>query len=159
MPKIISLHQSQNFLLVLYSGVSVGGVLVLAVLACCIIIIQRRRRSISLAKSKDLGPNYPSIGLPSSNGYQSSQPYTTSPSTNLSPSFPSYPSSKSDFENSASYLGVKVFSYDELEEATEHFNESQELGDGGFGTVYYGMVNTLIISIYFAYLRSCALQL
>lgn len=34
------------------------------------------------------------------------------------------------------YDGVQVFTYEELEEATENF--SRELGDGGFGTVYYG---------------------
>jgi hypothetical protein len=31
-----------------------------------------------------------------------------------------------------------VFSYNELEEATNCFDSSKELGDGGFGTVYYG---------------------
>ncbi|KAB2612462.1 serine/threonine-protein kinase [Pyrus ussuriensis x Pyrus communis] len=68
------------------------------------------------------------------------------PSTNLSQSqsIPSYPSftSKSDYDNKAStYFGVKVFSYTELEEATENFNPAKELGDGGFGTVYYGKLH------------------
>lgn len=30
------------------------------------------------------------------------------------------------------------FYYQELLEATDFFNESKELGDGGFGTVYKG---------------------
>ncbi|XP_071696230.1 LEAF RUST 10 DISEASE-RESISTANCEUS RECEPTOR-LIKE PROTEIN KINASE-like 1.1 isoform X2 [Rutidosis leptorrhynchoides] len=34
--------------------------------------------------------------------------------------------------------GVSVFSYSELEYATHNFNPSNELGDGGFGAVYYG---------------------
>ncbi|XP_020208491.1 LEAF RUST 10 DISEASE-RESISTANCE LOCUS RECEPTOR-LIKE PROTEIN KINASE-like 1.2 isoform X1 [Cajanus cajan] len=34
--------------------------------------------------------------------------------------------------------GMHLFSYDELEEATNYFDSSKELGEGGFGTVYYG---------------------
>lgn len=45
---------------------------------------------------------------------------------------------KSDREDGSVYFGVHVFSYKELQEITENFDESNELGDGGFGTVYYG---------------------
>ncbi|KAI9161593.1 hypothetical protein LWI28_018902 [Acer negundo] len=51
----------------------------------------------------------------------------TAPTTSFSQSFPSYP-----------YFGAHVFSYTELEQATHNFHPSKELGDGGFGTVYYG---------------------
>ena len=44
------------------------------------------------------------------------------------------PSSISNLANRSVDYGVQVFSYEELEEATDHF--SRELGDGGFSTVY-----------------------
>lgn len=43
-----------------------------------------------------------------------------------------------DLEGSSVYFGVSLFSYAELQDATQNFDSSQELGDGGFGTVYYG---------------------
>ncbi|GJR51798.1 leaf rust 10 disease-resistance locus receptor-like protein kinase-like 1.2 protein [Tanacetum coccineum] len=43
-----------------------------------------------------------------------------------------------ELEDASVYFGVSVFSYAELEDATNHFDSSKELGDGGFGTVYYG---------------------
>lgn len=65
------------------------------------------------------------------------------PSINFTRSIPSYPSSKSDFGRDSSYFGVQVFNYIELEEATNKFDPSRVLGDGGFGTVYYGIYLTL----------------
>ncbi|XP_030536779.1 LEAF RUST 10 DISEASE-RESISTANCE LOCUS RECEPTOR-LIKE PROTEIN KINASE-like 1.4 [Rhodamnia argentea] len=59
-------------------------------------------------------------------------------SSNFNRSIPSNPSLKSDLEKGSIYFGVKVFEYVELEEATKNFDPSRELGDGGFGTVYYG---------------------
>ncbi|RAL50067.1 hypothetical protein DM860_017977 [Cuscuta australis] len=47
-------------------------------------------------------------------------------------------SKKLDLEQDGKYFGIQVFSYSELEEATNSFDSSKELGDGGFGTVYYG---------------------
>ncbi|KAJ8562986.1 hypothetical protein K7X08_031438 [Anisodus acutangulus] len=47
-------------------------------------------------------------------------------------------SDRKDLEGSSKYFGLPVFSYATLEEATNNFDSSQELGDGGFGTVYYG---------------------
>ncbi|XP_073057976.1 LOW QUALITY PROTEIN: LEAF RUST 10 DISEASE-RESISTANCEUS RECEPTOR-LIKE PROTEIN KINASE-like 1.4 [Primulina eburnea] len=61
-------------------------------------------------------------------------------SMNFSKSIPSYPSSKSELGRGSTYFGAHVFAYSELEEATNNFDPSRELGDGGFGTVYYGVL-------------------
>ncbi|XP_076882459.1 LEAF RUST 10 DISEASE-RESISTANCE LOCUS RECEPTOR-LIKE PROTEIN KINASE-like 1.4 [Bidens hawaiensis] len=62
--------------------------------------------------------------------------------SNSTSSIPPYPSPRTtetskEFGKS-SYFGAQVFTYEELEIATDNFNDSRELGDGGFGTVYYG---------------------
>ncbi|XP_017439829.1 LEAF RUST 10 DISEASE-RESISTANCE LOCUS RECEPTOR-LIKE PROTEIN KINASE-like 1.2 isoform X6 [Vigna angularis] len=58
-------------------------------------------------------------------------------------SLSSDPSSKDTEKGSHSFTQsiiprVHLFSYEELEEATNYFDPSKELGEGGFGTVYFG---------------------
>ncbi|XP_061368213.1 LEAF RUST 10 DISEASE-RESISTANCE LOCUS RECEPTOR-LIKE PROTEIN KINASE-like 1.2 [Gastrolobium bilobum] len=48
------------------------------------------------------------------------------------------PTSNTDIESDSAYFGVPLFSYKELAEATSHFDHDKQIGDGGFGTVYYG---------------------
>lgn len=47
---------------------------------------------------------------------------------------------RQDLVVESKYFGfqVPVFTYAELQEATNNFDPSNELGDGGFGTVYSG---------------------
>ncbi|GLU12984.1 hypothetical protein SLE2022_296350 [Rubroshorea leprosula] len=50
----------------------------------------------------------------------------------------SIPASLTDPGKGGNFPGVHNFTYNELEEATNKFDSAMELGDGGFGTVYYG---------------------
>uniref|UniRef100_A0A0A0LVT0 Protein kinase domain-containing protein n=1 Tax=Cucumis sativus TaxID=3659 RepID=A0A0A0LVT0_CUCSA len=52
----------------------------------------------------------------------------------------SEPSTK-ELEKGENDMGLPLFSYEELEKATDRFNPAKELGDGGFGTVYYGKLS------------------
>ncbi|KAI9159733.1 hypothetical protein LWI28_001382 [Acer negundo] len=107
------------------AGCVVAGIVVIVLL---LLIIRKRRKIAAQTKTRDLQT------LPTSNGT------TSTSTTSFSQSIPSYPSSKLDLERgmTSSYFGAHVFSYDELEQATHNFHPSKELGDGGFGIVYYG---------------------
>ncbi|GFP96987.1 probable serine/threonine-protein kinase at1g18390 [Phtheirospermum japonicum] len=66
----------------------------------------------------------------------------TTPSTNFSKSYNlSFTPANSDLIGHSAYFGAQIFSYAELEEATDNFNRSRILGDGGYGVVYYGVLS------------------
>ncbi|KAE9449462.1 hypothetical protein C3L33_18631, partial [Rhododendron williamsianum] len=124
----------KNIVLFIAGAVVAGVGLGWGIFACK----QRRRKRLSAqsslsaglsagTKSKEISPPTMSRGL------------AMAPSAYFTQSIPSYPSSKfsSDIENASTYFGAQVFDYTELEEVTGNFDRSRELGDGGFGTVYY----------------------
>lgn len=75
------------------------------------------------------------------------------PSSLLSRNISSDPSSTIDPERGSSYFGVPLFTYTELEEATNNFDSDKELGDGGFGIVYYGKRPLYIDLVFIAYIN------
>lgn len=50
----------------------------------------------------------------------------------------SFDCSPSEVEEGSIYLDVPLFSYSELIEATDNFDQSKVLGNGGHGIVHYG---------------------
>ncbi|KAG7586049.1 Protein kinase domain, partial [Arabidopsis thaliana x Arabidopsis arenosa] len=114
------------------TGIAVASVsgLAILILAGVFLCIRRRR------KTQDA--EYTSKSLPITS-YSSRETSRNPTSTTISySSNHSLLPSISNLANGSDYYGVQVFSYEELEEATENF--SRELGDGGFGTVYYGVL-------------------
>ncbi|CAI0450983.1 unnamed protein product [Linum tenue] len=117
-------------------GASAGAVAVLAGISLCFWLFVRQRRIKKAAQimSKDLS-------TPPSSATKG----RTTPTTNYSMTTSSYNTTTTGSGSvrgggGSTYFGVQVFSFDELEEATENFDRSKELGDGGFGTVYYGLL-------------------
>lgn len=113
-----------------YPGLPIVGA-VLAGAGFAWLVFYCRKRRVQRLGSQSTQITSKNISTPpSSNNPLSSPKFTRS--------IPSYPTSKSDLGRGSTYFGAQVFDYAELEEATDNFNSSRELGDGGFGTVYYG---------------------
>ncbi|KAL6998544.1 hypothetical protein U1Q18_008672 [Sarracenia purpurea var. burkii] len=61
--------------------------------------------------------------------------------TGLSKPFASWAPSGKDSGGAPQLKGARWFSYDELKKCTNHFSESNEIGFGGYGKVYRGMLS------------------
>ncbi|KAJ0733152.1 putative protein kinase RLK-Pelle-WAK-LRK10L-1 family [Helianthus annuus] len=114
----------------------VGGVIAVAVVGVVFFVCRRRkRRGIKAASPAQTETKAILAAAGSSQAL-------TSDTSNFTSSIPSYPSSKTSETSKelvkSTYFGAQVFTYEELEVATDNFNDSKQLGDGGFGAVYYG---------------------
>ncbi|XP_009622952.1 LEAF RUST 10 DISEASE-RESISTANCEUS RECEPTOR-LIKE PROTEIN KINASE-like 1.4 isoform X1 [Nicotiana tomentosiformis] len=119
-------------------GLGVGGAVLAGIGIGWLIFFCRQKRKRIAAQASPVQAEKKDLPvLSSSNGLTTSSPNS---STTFTRSIPSYPSSTSeaDYGRGSSYFGAHVFSFAELEEATDNFDQSKELGDGGFGVVYYG---------------------
>ncbi|MFS7973404.1 putative protein kinase RLK-Pelle-WAK-LRK10L-1 family [Helianthus anomalus] len=113
---------------------TVGVILVGAAIGWGFLVCRRRRRRRSTKEASTTQTESKSIltSGPSSRFYSDAQ-------SDFNSSIPSYRSSKISKEfGKCSYFGAQVFTYEELEVATDNFSDSRELGDGGCGTVYHG---------------------
>ncbi|KAF6158286.1 hypothetical protein GIB67_001357 [Kingdonia uniflora] len=71
--------------------------------------------------------------------HRSKKHQTSTSEKSISRNFSSNSNLKTDLERGGSkYFQTPIFSYSELEEATDNFDTKKEVGDGGFGTVYHG---------------------
>ncbi|KAI9120181.1 hypothetical protein K1719_008829 [Acacia pycnantha] len=99
-------------------GVAIGSVGVI-IIGLIVILLRNKRRY------KPLGSQNQSRSIESDNNHSKSNQSDNTHSNAI-------------LESRNIYFGVPVFSYDELEEATNRFDQSKELGSGGFGIVYHG---------------------
>lgn len=113
---------------------SIAGAILAGVGLGWLIFYCKQRRKLRLAANSAQTISKDVIISPLNRGLSSC------PLTTFTPSIPSYWSPKTDLSWDSSDFGVQIFSYRDLEEATDNFDRSRELGDGGFGTVYYGML-------------------
>ncbi|KAD2805702.1 hypothetical protein R6Q59_029265 [Mikania micrantha] len=113
----------------------VGAVVAVVVVGCGIFVWRMRRKNRTI---KEVSPARIETKAILTAG--SSQRLTSDTFTSSIPSFPSSKTSETSSKEFAksTYFGAQVFSYEELEIATDNFNDSRELGEGGFGTVYLG---------------------
>ncbi|CAH8360602.1 unnamed protein product [Eruca vesicaria subsp. sativa] len=112
-------------------GTGIASVLVLLLLIAGCRLCLIRPRKIQAAQHTIRGLPITSYSSKQAPSHQTFKTISSSRNHSLMPSM-------SYITNASAYFGVQVFSYEELEEATDNF--SKELGEGGFGTVYYGVL-------------------
>ncbi|XP_071709973.1 LEAF RUST 10 DISEASE-RESISTANCEUS RECEPTOR-LIKE PROTEIN KINASE-like 1.4 isoform X2 [Rutidosis leptorrhynchoides] len=113
---------------------TIGAVLVGLFIGWGIFVCRQRRKNPTIKKAVAVESESKAIlTTTSSRGLSSDTQSTFTASTPSSYS----PNIIKEF-GKCSYFGAQVFSYEELEVATDNFSEARELGDGGYGTVYHG---------------------
>ncbi|KAL1536467.1 LEAF RUST 10 DISEASE-RESISTANCE LOCUS RECEPTOR-LIKE PROTEIN KINASE-like 1.4 [Salvia divinorum] len=103
-------------------GLPIGGAVLVGIGLGWLIFYCRQKRKLRLATAST-----PTASKDVLTPLSSEDP-STPPSTKFTKSIPSYPFSKSDLGRDSTYFGVQVFNYSELEEATNKFDPSKELG-------------------------------
>ncbi|KAL3654436.1 hypothetical protein CASFOL_004117 [Castilleja foliolosa] len=98
----------KNSHLVVIASMVGGGVLLIVGFSVCCVIIWRRKKRIKAGRVLSKNTSFDPLSKPGA------------------------------IEGERSYFGIPIFSYTELEEATSKFDRSKEIGNGGYGTVYYG---------------------
>ncbi|KAJ6766576.1 LEAF RUST 10 DISEASE-RESISTANCE LOCUS RECEPTOR-LIKE PROTEIN KINASE-LIKE 1.4 [Salix purpurea] len=121
-------EKSNRKQLIIGGSLASGAVLVIIVGGWVMVVKRMKKRKSAMEQFEGLPAVTPtsSIGLATSANFFRATPYIAN--------------SNSGIDKSGTYFGVRVFSYNELEEATNCFDSSKQLGDGGFGTVYHGLL-------------------
>ncbi|KAK4771592.1 hypothetical protein SAY87_032124 [Trapa incisa] len=129
----VASHSNSNTLIVIICVIS----FILLIVLCLIIIMLRRLKS-----SRKISHGSSNNNKFSSGEFNSLRPlnYYSSPDVNSGCLYGT-PSLNLSSRSPRTAKGVQVFTYRELEVATEQFSERNVIGNGGYGVVYRGVLS------------------
>ncbi|GAA0167529.1 transmembrane signal receptor [Lithospermum erythrorhizon] len=131
--KMFNLSGKRKTRMPLAVGLSIAGAAVAFIGIGWCFIMKRKRRKREIASKASLSNDTESRDLQT---IPSSKPLISPPTNFFAKGIP-----KSDIGHQSTYFGVQIFNYNDLQAATNYFDSSRELGDGGFGTVYHGTLS------------------